>query len=122
VTASLVPTVTLELGGHPRAFRLDMNALCRYEREMAINALKAETWEKFERNEVTAVELRALLWACLVQGDGEALTPEDIGQWLTPTNMAEVATALAGLRSGSVPEVKEDAPEVAGEQSPFGGT
>jgi hypothetical protein len=122
VTAPLVPTVTLELGGKQRSFRLDMNALCRYEREMHVNALRAETWQTFESRAMTATELRALLWACLAPEKGEELSVDDVGLWLTPDNMAEVASALAGLRAKSVPEAAEATVEAAPKQDPFGET
>jgi hypothetical protein len=100
----LVPTLALDLGGKTRHLRLDMNALCRYEREMLVNTLKPETWQKFQDGGFTALELRALLWACVVPEDGSAPTVDDVGAWLTPDNIAEVAAALAGLREQSAPE------------------
>lgn len=57
--------VGLSYDGRTYILRLDFNALCDFEGETGKNALTA--LEGLERGEVTASDLRALMWAGLRQ-------------------------------------------------------
>ncbi len=89
-----------------RTIRFDLNAMCSYEevtgKNIFANAL----------NSLSAQEVRAMLWACLISEDPD-LTLEYVGSLVDLENMAQVAEKLNEAFTIAMPdneakEAKED--------------
>jgi len=80
------PDVKIQLDKE-RTIRFDLNAMCNYEDVTGENIF-ANALEK-----LSAKEVRAMLWACLLSED-PSLTLEYVGSLITLDNMAEVAEKL----------------------------
>lgn len=91
------PIVALDLGGEARALLLDFNALAELE-ERGINLLGG-----FERNHLTAKNIRAIVWAACLHEEPN-LTEKEVGSWLTPDRLEEVANKLVALFGVTLPE------------------
>lgn len=110
MTSPLVPTAKLNLDGKDRALRMDLNALTDFESMTGKSIMRGGLTDiaNLEMNDV-----RALLWACLVQED-ESITIRDVGRWIHIGNIGELTETLAVLVSGSMPEPsKEDADDTS---------
>lgn len=101
MTNSLVPTVTITLD-RERTMRMDMNAFADFE---------AVTHKSFMNGSLdlanlTSDDMRALIWACLVQDD-ESLTQRDVGKMLHMGNLAAATNLIAELFTKAMPEPEE---------------
>lgn len=104
MTSPLVPTGEMEIGGKVRTLRLDLNALTDFE------SMSGKSIMRGGLTDITKLEMsdvRALLWACLVQDD-ESLSIRDVGKWITLTNIAELTETFANLIMGAMPEKPAD--------------
>ena len=80
----------------PRYLSMTLNALCDFEKATGKNATELS-------NDMSATDMRALLWACLRHED-ELLLPGDVGKMIHPGNMAMVGKALSDMMNNSMPE------------------
>lgn len=79
--------VALDLGGQTRYLVYDFNALC---------ALKDNGVDALSLNEEQMTDprtIRALIWAGLLASE-PSVTLKDVGGWMDPGNLAEVAEAF----------------------------
>jgi len=105
---SLVPTATIELDKQ-RTMRMDLNALSDYERVTGKSIMSGG----FALDKLAVSDVRALLWAALVQDD-ESLTERQVGAMLHTGNLTEVTAAITSLMRASLPESEE-----GGDESPL---
>jgi hypothetical protein len=84
--------LAIDLGGRRRKLQLDLNALA------AIELLTGRPLSQMNMSELTLAQLRGFLHACLKAGDPE-LTEEELGRWLLPSQLPEVAQCLLLLLS-----------------------
>jgi hypothetical protein len=108
------PIVPIELGGKTRHLKFDFNAMVAYEEATGKNFLE------MSKITVSAKNLRAWLYACLVQED-RSLTIDEVGGWIDLENMAGIADKLTEALQAAMPEKgdkKEAAPLV--EKPPAG--
>jgi hypothetical protein len=85
--------------------RMDLNALSDFERVSGKSIMNGG----LDLGNMQVADVRALLWACLVQTD-ESLTEREVGAMLHVGNLGEVTQALTSLVRGAMPEEKADAP------------
>ena len=78
-----------------RHMRLDFNALARAESITGKSAL--------DLDKPSATQMRALLWACLVDED-PALTIEQVGSWIHLGNLEAIKRSLDALTQVALPE------------------
>ena len=91
------PNVSIKLD-KVRHVRLDLNAMASYEEVTGKSMFKGVDLEN-----MGAIELRALLWSCLVHEDGK-LTLKQVGSFITVQNMNEVSTNIASAFSDAMPD------------------
>jgi len=91
------PNVTIKLD-KVRHVRLDLNAMASYEEVTGKSMFKGVDLEN-----MGAIELRALLWSCLVHEDGK-LTLKQVGGFITTENMNEVAASITKAFSSAMPD------------------
>ena len=84
-----------------RTIRFDLNAMVRLE-EMTGKSLFDGT---FLSSDMSAKDIRAVLWACL-SGEDSELTIEQVGSWISVSNMAEVASKLSEAFEAAMPDGK----------------
>lgn len=97
-----IPVVNVKLGGAERKLRLDFNALCRIESATGLNLLgEADFIAK-----LNVQHLRAIIWACLVDGPG---TVEEVGAMIGVSDMPELMGGFAELWKVSVPGAADGA-------------
>jgi hypothetical protein len=84
----------------PRKLLFNLNAMVSFEEATGKSILKGEIDQ-----EMTAVELRALLWGCLLDDD-PSLTIEAVGKMIDSNNMNEIAAQLIKAWNVAVPEGK----------------
>ncbi len=95
--------ITLDKG---RNIRVDLMALEYFEKETGINSLSDDFWHLKNREigkgkdkktipipGISATNLLALLWACLLHEDPE-LKKETIGRYVTPKDFAGIAITM----------------------------
>lgn len=116
MTNSLVPTVTITLD-RERTMRMDMNAFADFE---------AVTHKSFmngslDMASLTSDDMRALIWACLVQDD-ESLTQRDVGAMLHIGNLPAATNAIASLFTQAMPEPEEGSVDLPLSETPSGST
>lgn len=92
-----LPDVELILGGKTYHLSYDFNAIVKAEKETGVNLLTAVV------GEINAQSLRGLLWASLLK-DHPALTADEVGDFIQPTNIATIREAIVTAWFGSVPE------------------
>lgn len=109
VGAVLAPTAVLALGGREITLRMTMGVLALAETASGLNFMLMHPLQWGYKG------LQAFLWANL-QAAGEKVSLADIGDWVTPRNLGDVADTVTTLWKANMPEVKEAA-EQAG---PFG--
>ena len=85
----------------PRTMRLDLNAMALFEEATGKSLFNLNLSKS-----LGAIELRALLWACLVHED-ETLTLKQVGGWITTENMEEVARNANAALSNAVGDARE---------------
>ena len=90
-----------------RTLLFDLNAMVAFE-EATGRSLMDGT---LDSSNMSTRDLRAMLWACLTHED-DALTEKQVGSWITPDNMLEVASKLNEAFVVAMPESgdKEAAP------------
>lgn len=93
------PGVKIALNGKERTLKLDLNAMVAFE-EATGKSLMSGT---FKSSKMSPKELRAMLWACLIHED-EALTPQQVGSWITVGNLMEVTGKLNEAFEVAMPE------------------
>jgi hypothetical protein len=91
------PAVSIELD-KKRHLLLDLNAMVAFQETTGKNLFSTEIG-----NNLSPVDLRALLWSCLIHED-EALTLKQVGSWIHTGNMTEIAEKLVAAWSESMPE------------------
>lgn len=87
----------------PRKLRFDLNAMATFEDITGRNAFSG-----LNAKQLGARELRALLFACLFHED-ETLTLKQVGSWITPENMQNVAAKMTMALEAAMPEPEKDA-------------
>lgn len=95
-----LPDVALVLNGKTHHLAFDFNAIVLAEKATGINLLRSIV------NEISATNLRALLWAALLK-ENPKLTVEEVGTWITMRNAATIHNALITAWFGSIEEPKE---------------
>ena len=95
----------------PRRLLLDLNAMVDFEKATGKNALQIG-------EDLSATDLRALLWACLRHED-ELLLPGQVGAMIHAGNMADVAKTLTEVYQKGMPEAKKAGKKIKGEASPL---
>lgn len=90
----------MDLDGVQRKLRMDLNALTDFESMTGKSIMRGGLSDiaNLEMNDV-----RALLWACLVQED-ESITIRDVGRWIHIGNIGDLTETLASLVHGAMPE------------------
>jgi len=86
-----------------RTLKLDLNAMAAFEEATGKNLFGGA----FENGAMSATELRAMLWACLLHED-ETLTLRQVGAWITADNMLEIKGELDKAFEIAVPESEGD--------------
>ena len=82
-----------------RTLKLDLNAMVSFE-EATGKSLMSGT---FKSSKMTPRQLRAMLWACLKHEDAD-LTEEQVGSWITVSNLMEVTGKLNEAFEVAMPE------------------
>jgi hypothetical protein len=111
----LIATVTVELGGADRTFRLDFNGLARIEEVTGKNLLMDAGWLQG----LSLRELRGITWALLSVPEGEQRpTLEEVGSWLGPGVMPVLVKMLGDLwrQNNPKPDAKKGK---GGKATPF---
>lgn len=80
-------SVAVELGGQTRHLVYDFNALCALK-DNGVDALSLD-----EAQMTDPRTIRALIWAGLLESDPN-VTLKDVGGWMDPGNLGEVADAF----------------------------
>lgn len=93
---------------------LDLNAMVAYEDAVGESLFTAESLAH-----LSARQVRALLWACLLRDDPD-ITQEKVGEFITPKNFALVQKALevAIGEAASEPKGGEEAAAPLASESP----
>ena len=99
MTSKIKPIVKVNLD-KPRSLIFDLNAMASFQEATGKNMFAGGI------DNMGPLELRALLWSCLVHED-EALTIKQVGAMLTTDNMQDVTTAIGKAFSLAMPEPKE---------------
>lgn len=84
-----------------RILCLDLNAMCEFEIVTGKNLFDGS----FRGDDLSARDMRALLWSCLL-GDDPTLTLKQVGSMISIDNMSEVASRLNEAYDVAVPEIK----------------
>lgn len=93
-----VPRAVITLD-RPRTMTMQLDALLRIQKETgSLETIDDAT--KIVENAPT------IIWCCLVDGDREDITREEIGAMIHAGNLAEVVGALSYLVNGSNPTAK----------------
>ena len=109
-TAPKVP-ITLDKKRH---LLLDLNAMAAFEDATGKNIMRG-----FGSAEMTAKDLRALLWACLLHED-ENLTIEGAGRLIHTGNLDAVTESLGEAWSAAMPEAEEEQESEGDPLAPIG--
>jgi hypothetical protein len=84
-----------------RRLRLTLNGMVKFRQETGKDLLKG-----FDMDDMSADDIRALLWACLVWEDKD-LTLEDVGDMIDMRNMPAVIKALTSSVFAAFPDPEE---------------
>ena len=87
-----------------RHLLMDLNAMVSFEEATGKNIMQG-----IEPDSMTAGDLRALLWACLLHEDG-TLKIEDVGKMIHTGNMGELSEKIAQAWEVASPEGGESRP------------
>lgn len=82
----------------PRQLLLDLNAMCDFEKATNKNFSSLD-------KDITATEMRALLWACLRHED-EKLLPGQVGAMIHSGNLVTIAKAVSQMLTKGMPGKK----------------
>ncbi len=102
VGAVLAPTASLTLGGREITLRMTMRVLALAETASGLNFMLMHPLQWGYRG------LQAFLWANL-QEAGEKVSLNDVGEWVSPRNLGDVADVITTLWKESMPQPKEEA-------------
>lgn len=97
------PLVSIELD-KKRNLLLDLNAMVNFEEATGKNILQGASLDN-----LSAKDLRALLWACLLHEDKD-LTLEQVGEMIHGGNMESIANKLTSAWEVATPEGDKEAP------------
>ena len=86
-----------------RLLTMDLNAMVRFEQQTGKNLLNGKTFQ-----DISATDLRVLLWACL-KGEDVELKQDKVGAMIHPGNMEYVSEVLGKMWDVSMPEKDEGA-------------
>lgn len=103
----------IDIGGKLRLFRMDLNALVKFEETTGLKITKY-----FNPERVGVTGLRALLWAGLLHGEPE-LKIEEVGSWLSADNIEEAAENISKAMGG---EAADPLAKDGGGSGPSGAT
>ena len=103
------PLIPIELD-KKRNLMLDLNAMVNFEEATGKNVLQGDSL-----NNLSAKDLRALLWACLLHEDKD-LTLDQVGGMIHSGNMEVVASKLTAAWEVAMPE--ESGAPLAGKPPP----
>jgi len=107
MSAKVRPSVTISLDKE-RHLLLDLNAMVSFQEATGKNLFK-ESVAKALARDMSPMDLRALLWACLLHED-EALTLKQVGSWIHAGNTAEISAGIMEAWSKAIPEVEAKQP------------
>jgi hypothetical protein len=96
------PEIKIELGGKERTLRFDLNAMAAYEEATGKSLFNQKDAGEIS-GKMSAVTLRALLWAMLLHEE-KTIALEDVGGWITTRNMAAVAGNIGEAFNAAMPE------------------
>jgi len=94
------PDIKIDLD-RERSMCLDLNAMCEFEKVTG----KSLTDGSFSGTNMSASDIRAMLWACLL-GDDSELTLEQVGSLISVENIADVAMKLNKAFEVAVPRAE----------------
>ena len=115
-----MPDVTIDLGGAPRALRLDLGAWAALE---AQGFEVGELFAGFQGGAKRFTALRALVWAMCQHAEAPP-TLADVGRWIDGHNLASVMEAVGRALRDAFPEGegKPDPRAAAGTGGSSGGS
>lgn len=87
-----------------RHLLLDLNAMVSFQEATGKNLFSDELLK-----DLSPIDLRALLWACLIHED-DSLTLKQVGAWIHTGNMKEIAGKLTTAWSEAIPEGESAGP------------
>lgn len=99
-----LPDVSLVIGGRERHLCFDLNAICIAEKATGVNLLKAAV------SEVDATSIRGLLYAALLRDD-PTLKLDEVGSWITMSNLPHVHKAIVTAWFASIDEPENNGTE-----------
>jgi hypothetical protein len=111
--SQVIPDVKINLDKE-RNLRFDLNAMVEFEGVSGRNIFDGT----FTGAKMSAREIRAMLWACLIHED-KKLTLDQVGGLITVGNMAEVATKLGEAFSVATKGTEDKDASADGEPSPL---
>lgn len=108
----LVPTAMIMLDKE-RTLRMDLNTFSDFEMMTGKSIMRGgleqcpeDCVQEHEHKALSSSDIRALLWACLVQDD-ERLSVREVGSMLHPGNLTIIKDALTALTANAMPEPEE---------------
>jgi hypothetical protein len=104
------PAVSINLDKE-RKLLFVLNAMVFFEEATGKSLFDNKISEGFGKS-MTAKDLRALLWACLVHED-ETLTLKQVGSWINRTNMTEIAQHIGEAFSNAMPDGEKETSPLA---------
>jgi len=110
MSSKVNPKVPIQLD-KKRHLLFNLNAMVAFQEATGKNLFSRQVAESLAQ-EMNPADLRAMLWACLLHEDSE-LTLEQVGSWINPNNMTEIATTLIEAWETASPESEgetDDAP------------
>lgn len=87
----------------PRRILFDMNAMCEFEKVTGKNFFEFSS----NASKMSASDLRAFLWACLIHED-KNLTIEEVGQMINGENIEAISQSLIKAQVLNTPETSKD--------------
>lgn len=104
ISNPVAPTVEIELGGESRHLLIDLNALASFE-----DATGRDFTEAFAQSARSAKTIRALLWAAMLHENPD-LKISDVGKWVHPGNLAQIAEAVGKAQVSGLGEPETENP------------
>ena len=87
-----------------RHLLLDLNAMVSFQEATGKNLFNESVTKSLAKS-MNPVDLRALLWACLLHED-ESLTLKQVGSWMHSGNLNEIAAGIQKAWGKAVPEME----------------
>lgn len=101
---------TVDLGGRVRRLRYTFNALIELEDRLGVSLFGVNGGGLGDAlRSLTAKKARTLVWAALLHEEPE-LTEQEVGDWITMTNLPDVSNAVAAALAEAMPVQEPDAP------------